>query len=134
MKTNKNYLIILIFLKMLITSSSAQIGKTAQSIKEETVTYTEGGKVYKSYLAYDESVKGKRPAVLVVNEWWGLNDYTRMRARKLAELGYIAMAVDMFGNGTIAANPTEAQALTAPFYKDPQLAKGLLDAGIKKIK
>jgi dienelactone hydrolase len=134
MKTKINYIIILIFLKMLVTSSSAQIGKTAQRIKEETVTYTEGGKVYKSYVAYNESVKGKRPAVLVVHEWWGLNDYTKMRARKLAELGYIAMAVDMFGNGTIATNPTEAQTFTAPFYKDPQLAKVLIDDGIKKIK
>ncbi len=45
------------------------------------------------------AIMGKRPAILVVHEWWGLNDYAKMRARELARLGYIAMAVDMFGNG-----------------------------------
>jgi dienelactone hydrolase len=72
--------------------------------------------------------------VLVVHEWWGLNDYTKMMARKLAALGYLAMAVDMFGNGKNAANPEEAKELTTPLYKDPQLAKSRLDAAIRKIK
>jgi dienelactone hydrolase len=85
-------------------------------------------------VAFDESIKVKRPVVLIVHEWWGLNDYTKMRARKLAELGYIAMAVDLFGNGKNAINPKEAQDFTMPFYKDPQLAKSRLDAAIKKIK
>ncbi len=57
-----------------------------------------------------------------------------MRARKLAELGYIAMAVDLFGNGKNPVNPKEAQDLTMPFYKDPHLEKIRLDAAIKKIK
>jgi dienelactone hydrolase len=71
---------------------------------------------------------------LVVPEWWGLNDYPKNRARQLASLGYIAMAVDMYGNGKIAADPKEAQALAGTFYQNPQLGKTRLDAAIKKIK
>jgi dienelactone hydrolase len=103
-------------------------------IKEENVTYSSEGVLLKGYIAYDQNQKGKRPAVLVVHEWWGLNDYAKMRARKLAELGYIAMAVDIFGDGKIAANPQEAQDLTKPFYQNPGLAKTRLDAAIKKLK
>ena len=103
-------------------------------IKEENVTYTVNGVLLKGYIAYDQNQKGKRPAVLVVHEWWGLNEYPKMRARMLAELGYIAMAVDIFGDGQIAANPQEAQNLTKPFYQDPGLAKARLDEAIKKIK
>ena len=59
----------------------------------------------KSYVVYDENIQGKRPAVLVVHEWWGLNDYTKRRARMLAEMGYIAMAVDMYGNDRMGNDP-----------------------------
>ena len=104
------------------------------TIKEETVSYTAGGTSLKGFVAYDESIKGKRPVVLIVHEWWGLNDYAKMRARELAGLGYLAMAVDMFGNGRIAADPTEAREFTMPFYQDPRLAKSRLDAAIEKIK
>lgn len=103
-------------------------------IKEEAVTYTDNGVTLKSYVVYDENKQGKRPAVLVVPEWWGLNDYPRNRAKQLAQMGYIAMAVDTYGNGKIAANPQEAMAMATPFYKNPQLAKTRLDAAIKKLK
>jgi dienelactone hydrolase len=103
-------------------------------IREENVSYTVNGITFKGFIAYDENLKGKRPAILVVHEWWGLNDYAKMRARKLAGLGYIAMATDMFGDGKNAANPTQAQELTAPYYKDPALLKSRLDAALKKLK
>lgn len=115
--------------------SSGFAKKTASSkIKEENITYTVGNTNYKGFVAYDENLKGKRPGVLVVPEWWGLTDYPKMRAKKLADLGYIAFAVDMFGDGKIASNPTEAQAYTTPYYSDPQKAKLLLDVVLGKIK
>jgi dienelactone hydrolase len=103
-------------------------------IKEENVSYQIDGITYTGYVAYNEKITGKRPAVLVVHEWWGLNDYPKMRARQLAELGYIAMAVDMYGNGKVAANPTEARELAMPFYSAPAMSKTRLDAAIVKIK
>src|ERR1039457_3939850 len=103
----------LIFYLIITSISTLYSGKSmASNIKEEKVTYTADGKTFIGLLTYDESIKGKRPAVLVVHEWWGLNDYPKMRARKLAELGYIALAVDLFGEGKTAANPKEAQDLT----------------------
>jgi dienelactone hydrolase len=125
------------FIIMIIFGSSFSALMAQNSnhmLKEETVMYTGDGTLLKGYIVYDQNQKGKRPAVLVVHEWWGLNDYAKMRARKLAESGYIAMAVDIFGDGITAANPQEAQDLTKPFYQNPGLAKARLDAAIKKIK
>lgn len=103
-------------------------------IHEESVTYSLNGKEYKALYAYDENQKGIRPAIIVVPEWWGLNDYAKSRAKQLAELGYAAMAIDVYGDGKIGADPKEAQELTAPFYKDLSLAKTMIDAAINKIK
>src|SRR5664280_2061235 len=125
---------ILICVIMLGISSTGKAGTLSPNIKEENVTYTSGGVTYKGFIAYDDNIKGKRPAVLVVPEWWGLNDYPRMRARKLAELGYIALAADVFGDGKIATNPTKAQEFATPFYKDPAKVKSILDAALMKLK
>jgi len=115
------------------TTKDAAAVKTV-AIKEEPVTYSVGGKNFNGYVTYDSNQVGKRPAVLVVHEWWGLTDYPRSRAKKLAELGYIAMAVDMYGEGKTAADPKEAQVLATPYYKDPTLAKTILDAAINTLK
>ncbi|HTG02054.1 MAG TPA: dienelactone hydrolase family protein [Nitrospirota bacterium] len=82
--------------------------QAAPKIKGEAVEYKSGAVTLKGYLAYDENQKGKRPGVLVVHEWWGHNEYARMRARMLAELGYAALAVDMYGDGKQAMHPSEA--------------------------
>jgi dienelactone hydrolase len=92
---------------------------TTTRIKEEAVTYTADGKTFRCFVAFDENKNGKRPAILVIPEWWGLNEYARSRARQLAGLGYIAMAVDMYGDGKIAATPEEAQENTKPLQRSP---------------
>lgn len=104
------------------------------SIKEEAVTYTSNGVTLKSFVFYNEKQKGKRPAIIVVPEWWGNNDYAKMRAHKLAELGYIAIATDFYGEDKIAADPKEAQEMATPFYKDAQLGESRLLAAISKLK
>ncbi len=115
-------------------SSSAFPGGLAPAIKEEPVTYKAGETTLKGYVTWDDNIKGKRPAIVVVHEWWGINDFTRNVAKKLAGLGYIAITADIFGDGKTAANPTQAQNLTAPFYSNPYLAKARFDAAIKKLK
>ena len=107
---------------------------TSIKIKEEAVSYTADTITANGFVVYDENKEGKRPAVLVVHEWWGLGEYARSRAKQLAELGYIAMAVDMYGNGRTAEDPGGAQTLATPFYMNPQLAKTRLDAAITKLK
>lgn len=130
----RHFITYLIILIIAIISFGFKEEEKEPAIKEENITYSVGNKEFKGFIAYDQSITGKRPAVLVVHEWWGLTDYPKARAIQLAKMGYIAFAVDLFGEGKTAANPTEAQALTAPFYADPQLAKTQLDAAIAKIK
>ena len=77
-------------------------------IQSKVVPYSLGDKDYEGFLAWDDSVNGKRPGVLVVHEWWGLNDYARSRVEQLAEMGYVAFAVDMYGKGKVTAHPEKA--------------------------
>lgn len=82
--------------------------QAAAAIIGEPVLYKSGDFAMQGYLAYDDSISGKRPGILVVHEWWGNNEYTRKRARMLAELGYTALAVDMYGEGKEAEHPDDA--------------------------
>jgi dienelactone hydrolase len=104
------------------------------AIKEENVNYTADNATLNGFVVYDSNSTAKRPVVLVVHEWWGLNDYARNRARQLAQLGYLAMAVDMFGNGRTADNPDDAGALAGPFYTNWPLAKSRLHAALMQIR
>jgi dienelactone hydrolase len=95
------------------------------------VDYPAGDALMKGYLAYDDAHKGKRAGVLVVPEWWGANDYARKRARMLAEAGYVALVVDMYGNGQVADNPADAGALAGGVNKNPPLALARFQAAEK---
>jgi len=116
------------------TSSVDTSSVKAAAIIEQPVTYSVDGKNFNGYIDYDSNQAGKRPAILVVHEWWGLTNYTRNRAKQLAGMGYIAMAVDMYGNGKIAEDPKTAQEYATPYYKNPALSKTVLDAAIDKLK
>jgi dienelactone hydrolase len=94
----------------------------------------EGDTVLEGYLAYDDSVEGRRPGVVVVHEWYGLNDYARRRARMVAELGYVAFAADIYGKGKRAGNSEEAAALSAPYRKDRGLMRARANAALKRLK
>ena len=69
------------------------------ALKTELIDYRQGNTLLQGYLAYDDSLTGKRPGVLIVHEWWGMNDYAKRRAEQLARLGYVAFALDMYGKG-----------------------------------
>jgi dienelactone hydrolase len=103
------------------------------AVKGEEVQYKDGGVVMKGYLAYDDAVKGKRPGVLVVHEWWGHNDYTRKRAHMLAEMGYTALAVDMYGDGKTADHPETAGKFSGEVRKNLPLMKARFDAARKAL-
>lgn len=104
----------------------------AMQVKEDTAQYKLDSVSMIGYVAWDASVDKKRPVVMVVPEWWGLNDYTKSRVKQLAEAGYFAFAVDMYGNGMQADNPKLAGELATPFYKDPAMAKARFDAAMSK--
>jgi dienelactone hydrolase len=103
-------------------------------IKTEDVNYTSDSAKLTGFIAYDSAITKKLPVVLIVHEWWGLNDYVKSRAKQLAALGYLAMAVDMYGDGKTGTNPQEAGELAMPFYKSPAFAKSRFDAALAKVK
>ncbi len=103
-------------------------------LSEEHILYSGDSTTMSGFVVYNKKDTARRPAILVVPEWWGMNEYAKMRARKLAELGYIAMAVDVYGNGKTADNPDSAEALATPFYQNPEKAKLRVDAAIARLK
>jgi dienelactone hydrolase len=113
---------------------TASTMEQSTSIKTENVDYTGDGVTMKGFVAYNDSLKGPLPVVLIVHEWWGLTDYPRMRAKQLAELGYLAFAVDMYGDDKTAETPDEAQKLSAPFYGSMKVATPRFEAALAKIK
>ncbi len=116
----------LIILVLLISCGKSKLAKSEPGVKKivgEEVTYSADNIQMKGFLAFDASISGKRPGVLVVHEWWGHNDYTRNRANMLAEMGYIALAVDMYGDGKIAAHPEDAGEFASAVFKNFEGAK-----------
>jgi dienelactone hydrolase len=97
---------------------------TAQGeIRGEPVDYVAGDTTLKGYLAYDDGFSDKRPGILVVHEWWGHDEYARRRARMLAELGYVALAVDMYGEGKQAQHPDDAGKFSGEVGKNMDIGR-----------
>ena len=78
------------------------------NILTSRIEYSVGDKQHQGYLAFDNENSEPRPGIILVHEWWGLNDYMVRRAHMLAELGYVALAIDMYGGGQVAENPDQA--------------------------
>jgi dienelactone hydrolase len=103
-------------------------------IKTETVEYKDGESTLKGYLAYDDAVQEKRPGVVVVHEWYGLNDYAKSRSEQLAKLGYVAFAADIYGDGFTTSDPKVAGQKAGEAKKNGWLARrgGLALEQLKK--
>ena len=105
----------LVSLAMLVVVGAAAAG--------EEVSYSADGTTLKGYIARPAKADGKRPGVLVVHEWWGNNDYPRKRADMLAQLGYVALALDMYGDGKVASHPKDAGAFAGEVRKHMDVAE-----------
>jgi dienelactone hydrolase len=107
---------------------------TAQSkVVTRAVPYEHNGAKLEGYLAYDDSVQGKRPGVLVVHEWWGLNEYARSRAEQLAAMGYVAFALDMYGAGKVTEHPSQASEWSKQVRENMDLWRSRALAGLKVL-
>jgi predicted methyltransferase/dienelactone hydrolase len=115
-------------------TTGAEAPPAGPDVVGEEVTYQAGGTTLKGYIAWDRAKPGKRPGIVVVHEWWGHNDYVRKRAEMLAELGYTALAVDMFGDGKNTQHPAEAQAFMQASMADPAGAKARFEAGLAVLR
>jgi dienelactone hydrolase len=109
-------------------------GPARATVQGREVQYTAQGVTLKGYFAVDDATPGRRPGVLVVHEWWGHNEYARRRARMLAELGYAALAVDMFGDGKTAAHPDDAGKFAGELTKNPETTKARFVAGLEYLR
>ena len=106
------------------------LGVTAHAkVKSQLVEYKDGETLLEGYVAYDDAIKGKRPAVLVVHAWMGLDDNARKRADMLAGLGYTAFAVDIYGKGVRPTTPDEAGKLSGKYKADRKLLRQRVNAG-----
>lgn len=104
------------------------------AVVSKEITYKVGEQTFKGQLFFDDAIQGKRPGILVVHEWWGLNDYARERAAQLAKLGYVAFAVDMYGNGKTTEHPKEASAMAGMVRKNQQEWQARGEAGLKILR
>ncbi len=122
--------------KFLLVMLLCGFGSTAAhaAVQGKEVSYRANGTTLKGYIAYDDAIKGKRPGVLVVHEWWGHNEYARKRARMLAEQGYTALAVDMYGDGKQAHHPDDAGKFATEVSKNMRMAKARFEAGTKLLR
>ena len=101
----------------------------------ETVVYQDGDLKLEGFVAYDSQTdQTKAPGVLVVHQWMGLTDYEKRRCRELAALGYVAFALDIYGQGVRPANTQEAATQATIYKKDRQLYRHRLNLGLSQLK
>jgi dienelactone hydrolase len=112
----------------------AGVSPAQAEMKSEVVEYRHGDVVLEGYLAYDDLIRGKRPGVLVAHEWNGHNLYVRKRAERLARLGYVAFALDMYGKGVRAKDAKEAAALAGIYKGDRALMRARAAAGLNVLR
>ncbi len=110
------------------------IGGAEAAVVGEDVSYESGGTTFSGYIATDESVSGKRPGVIVVHEWWGQNEYVRERADMLAEMGYTAIALDMYGDGKVADHPDDAGKFAGEVRQNMDVAEARFLAAMELLK
>ncbi len=103
------------------------------NILTNRIEYSVGDAVHQGYLVYDDEIADPKPGIIIVHEWWGLNDYIVRRAHMLAELGYVALAIDMYGGGTIAQDTDQAGALMTGVLDDMDTGTAALNAGYELL-
>ncbi|HET6566006.1 MAG TPA: dienelactone hydrolase family protein, partial [Xanthomonadales bacterium] len=103
-------------------------------IQTREVSYQAGNVKMKGYLAWDGDLTDARPGILVAPEFWGLNEYAMHRAEMLAELGYTALALDLYGDGKVAADSNEAGQLMNRLLSDMPECRARFAAGLERLK
>lgn len=104
------------------------------SIETRLVDYSDQGKPLQGFFAWDRNVVGPRPAVLIVHQWDGRSEFVEQRARQLAEEGYAAFALDMYGKGILGQGVDENMKLMAPFMEDRRLIVQRVQAAVTAVR
>ena len=104
------------------------------TIQTKTINYQDGDADLQGYLAWDDSVEGKRPGVMIAHAWAGRSDLENGKAEALAKLGYVGFALDNFGRGILGTNTEENSALIQPFLDDRAMLQGRLQITLEVLK
>jgi dienelactone hydrolase len=104
------------------------------AVQTKIVEYKQGDTVLDGYLAWDDGIPGRRPGVLIAHEWTGLGDYVQMRAAKLAAMGYVAFALDIYGKGVRPKTPRAAAAQAGKYKNDRPLMRARAAAGLEVLR
>ncbi len=118
---------------LLVMAILAARGAAAE-VRTKEITYRQGKTSLQGFFAWDDALKGKRPGVLVIHEWWGLNQHARNQAIRLAKAGYVGFALDLYGKGKVAEHPKDAQAFMEEASKDPAALAARFDAAMAQVK
>lgn len=103
-------------------------------LKNQKIEYHDGDVLLEGYYAYDDKISGKRPAILIAHDWSGRNDFACRKADKLAELGYVGFALDMFGKGKFGKTKEEKSALIQPFVQDRSKLLKRMQSALETVK
>ena len=115
-------------------NNQEDVALNVPDIVGEEISYATDSTEMKGYIVYDKNIEGKRPGIIVVHEWWGHNDYTRKRADMLAELGYTALAIDMYGDGKQAEHPDDAGKFMNQVISNMDEAKARFTKALETLK
>jgi dienelactone hydrolase len=107
---------------------------THAEVRTQEVEYRQGETVLQGFVAWDDAIKGKRPGVLIVHEWWGHNQHARNQAVRVAKAGYVAFALDMYGKGKVATHPEDAKAFMMEASSDFPREKARFEAALAQLK
>src|SRR5437879_6875729 len=110
------------------------LSPNSATVKTREVEDRQGEAALQGFVAWDDAARGRRPGVLVVHEWWGLNEHARDQARRLAEAGYVGFALDMYGKGKVTTHPQDAQAFVSEVTKDPAVLAARFNAALEQLK
>lgn len=104
------------------------------TIISNTVTYLDGDVVLEAFFAFDDALSGRRPAVLINHTWVGRDEFVAEKAKKLAALGYVGFAVDMYGKGVLGSGPEQNMKLMQPFMDDRAMLQQRMKAALAAVK
>ena len=110
------------------------LGAVHAAVQSKAIEYDDHGTKLTGHLYWDDATTDKRPGILVIHEWWGLNDYAKKRARMLAELGYVAFAADMYGDGKVTETPDQARQWMQQVTADVDLWRERAGLGLAQLK
>jgi dienelactone hydrolase len=104
------------------------------SVISNTVAYLDGDVLLEAFFAFDDAFQGRRPAVLINHTWAGRDEFVAEKAKKLAALGYVGFAVDMYGKDIIGSSPEENEKLMRPFMNNRQMLQKRMQAALYAVK